>query len=77
MGLVGLTHRHPTGAIEEACRVAQSHGAHRLRDIRNLLKRAESAAVQQQFDFVAEHPLIRSLSDYSKLIHTAFEETPS
>lgn len=31
---------------------------------------------QEQFDFVAEHPLIRSLTDYSQLIHVAFEETP-
>jgi hypothetical protein len=60
IGLVSLTHRHPAVAIEQACKVAQSHGAHRLRDIRNLLKRSE-APVQQQFEFVAEHPLIRSL----------------
>lgn len=76
MGLVGLTRRHPAGHIEHACRVAQSHGAHRLRDIRNLLKRGQSAAAQQPFEFAAEHPLIRPLSDYSKLIQIAFERTP-
>jgi transposase len=73
MGLVSLTRRHPVHSIEQACRVAQSHGAYRLRDIRNLLKRSEAPAQQEQFEFVAEHPLIRSLSDYSKLIHAAFE----
>lgn len=75
IGLVSLTHRHPAVAIEQACKVAQSHGAHRLRDIRNLLKRSE-APVQQQFEFVAEHPLIRSLEEYSNLVHNAFDNTP-
>lgn len=79
MGLVNLTERHPVRSIERACEVAQSHGAHRLRDIRNLLKRhraGTTGTVQEQFEFVAEHPLIRSLSDYSQLVHVAFEETP-
>jgi transposase len=75
MGLVSLTHRHPASAIEQAAGVAQSHGAYRLRDIRNLLKRS-APAMQEQFEFVAEDPLIRSLTDYSKLVHVAFEETP-
>jgi hypothetical protein len=76
MGLVSLTQRHPVERIEQACQVAQSHGAHRLRDLRNLLKRSERPMQQEQFDFVAEHPLIRSLQDYSQLIHNAFQETP-
>jgi transposase len=35
IGLVGLTRKHPPSSIEHACRVARSHGAARLRDIRN------------------------------------------
>ena len=64
--LVGLKHlagKHPTEALEEACRVALSHGAYRLRTIRQLLKRG--GAEQRQFDFLEEHPIIRPLSDYS------------
>jgi transposase len=76
IGLVSLTHRHPAAAIEQACQVARSHGADRLRDIRNLLKRSEGPARQQQFEFVAEHPLIRSLEEYSNLVHGAFDNTP-
>jgi len=76
MGLVSLTHRHPAKMIEQACQVAQSHGAHRLRDIRNLLKHSEPSASQQQFEFISEHPLIRSLADYSQLVHTALDNTP-
>jgi hypothetical protein len=78
MGLVSLTHRHSINAVEQACRVAESHGAWRLRDIRNLLKHASPmTGVQERFPFVAEHPLIRSLSDYAKLVHEAFEGTPT
>jgi hypothetical protein len=32
--------------------------------------------MQEQFEFVAEHPLIRSLADYGDLVHAAFEQTP-
>jgi hypothetical protein len=76
MGLVSLTRRHPAQAIEQACRVAVPHAAHRLRDIRNLLKRSEPAAEQQMLPFAEEHPVIRPLSEYGKLIQNAFDQTP-
>jgi transposase len=72
MGLVSLTNKHTDTAIDQACRVAQSHGAYRLRVIRELLKR--QAAPQEQFEFIQEHPLIRSLADYGQLVHNVFEE---
>jgi transposase len=70
-GLLSLTHRHDAEAIERACEVAFSHGAYRLRTIRQLLKRA--APEQETFDFLDEHPIIRSLSDYGKLVATSFD----
>jgi len=63
VGLKALAGKHQTEALEEACRVALSHGAYRLRTIRQLLKR--QGQPQQQFEFLAEHPIIRPLSDYS------------
>jgi transposase len=72
IGLVSLAQRHRDTEIEQSCRIARSHAAWRLRDIRNLLQRA--APPQEQFEFTQEHPLIRSLSDYGKLVHSAFEE---
>ena len=51
--------------------MAFSHGAWRLRTIRQLLKR--DAPEQETFDFLEEHPIIRSLSDYGKLVATSFE----
>jgi hypothetical protein len=64
--LVGLKHlagKHPSANLEEACRVALTHGAYRLRTIRQLLSRG--GPEQRQFEFLAEHPIIRPLSDYS------------
>ena len=72
MGLVSLTNQHADVAIDQACRVARSHGAYRLRVIRELLKR--QGEPQAQFEFTTEHPLIRSLTDYGQLVHNAFEE---
>lgn len=64
VGLKALAGKHDVAAIEEACRVALAHGAHRLRSIRNLLGR-RADTVQQDLPFIEEHPIIRPLSDYS------------
>jgi transposase len=64
--LVGLKHlagKHQSEALEEACRVALTHGAYHLRAVRQLLKR--QGVEQRQFEFLEEHPIIRPLSDYS------------
>lgn len=73
MGLVGLTTQHHDADVDRACRIAHAHGAWRLRDVRNLLKR-HNPPEQERFEFTQEHPLIRSLSDYGRLVHDAFEE---
>jgi transposase len=72
LGLLALTKQHDAKAIERACQVAFSHGAWRLRIIRQLLKR--DAPEQETFDFLAEHPIIRPLSDYGKLVSTSFQQ---
>jgi transposase len=71
-GLVSLTKQHAAESIEQACQTASTHGAYRLRTIRELLKRQGDR--QEQFEFLAEHPIIRSLSDYQDLVHVAFHE---
>jgi len=63
LGLLALSKRHPADAIERACETALSHGAYRLRTIRALIQRQSDR--QEQFEFIEEHPIIRSLSDYS------------
>jgi hypothetical protein len=72
-GLVSLGERHPDAAVNEACAIAQTHGAYRLRVIRELIKRG--GARQEQFEFIEEHPIIRQLSDYGDLVRSALQET--
>jgi transposase len=72
MGLVSLTRQHSSESIEQACRTASTHGAYRLRTIRELLKRQGDS--QERFEFLDEHPIIRSLSDYQDLVHTTFHK---
>jgi transposase len=73
-GLLALTKRHDAGAIERACEAAFSYGAWRLKTLRELLKR--DAPEQETFAFLQEHPIIRPLSDYGKLVSTAFQRPP-
>ncbi len=72
MGLLSLANRHPAIAIERACEIAFTHGAYRLRTIRELIKRQGDR--QEQFEFLHEHPIIRSMAEYGQLVHMAFEE---
>jgi transposase len=67
IGLLSLAKRHDCDRIEKACETAQTHGAYRLRTIRELIKR--QAPKQEQFEFMQEHPIIRSVSEYEKLVH--------
>jgi len=76
VGLKALAGKHDTQALEQACQAALAHGAHRLRTIRQLLKRG-AGAQQQQFDFLEEHPIIRPLSDYSLASLTSFRKERS
>lgn len=72
MGLLSLTHRHGSAEIETACEIALTHGAYRLRTIRQLLRR--QGPKQDQMAFLEEHPIIRSLSDYGDLVHASFTQ---
>jgi transposase len=65
-GLLSLAKRYRSDQLERACRVAHSYRAHRLRTIRDLIDR--DVAVQQEFDFMDEHPLIRPMSEYQQFV---------
>jgi hypothetical protein len=74
-GLLSLAKRYTGAAIDRVCAIAVTHGAYRLRTLRQLLKRKECEQVQQgQFDFMSEHPVIRPLRDYDQLVHDAFRQ---
>jgi transposase len=71
LGLLSLSGRYPTSAIEQACEIAQGYGEYRLRTIRALLKR--QAPKQELLPFVSDHPMIRSMSEYGQFVHDAFQ----
>ena len=71
-GLLHLAGRHPSDQLERACDIALSYGSYRLRTIRTLLKR--EAPRQESFAFLDEHPIIRDLSEYGRLVHQAFQK---
>jgi transposase len=74
-GLLALAKRHHVDQLECACEIAQSHGAYRLRTLRQLIGRDEPK--QQEFGFMEDHPLIRPLSEYQQFIHQAIQKGAS
>lgn len=65
-GLINLTRHHAAPELERACEIALTHGAYRLRNLRELIKRG--GLKQQEFEFLHEHPIIRSLDDYGAMV---------
>lgn len=75
VGLLALARRQPCDRIEEACGMALTHGAFRLRTIRSLLDR--SGGRQEQMAFIEEHPIIRGLADYGEFVRAALHREPA
>lgn len=79
MGLISLSARHPSKSIDRACEIAAGHGAFRLRTIRTLVEReGQKRQVQETFEFMDRHPIIRGLDDYGRIARSALaiEERP-
>jgi transposase len=70
VGLLSLAGRHNDDQIEQACEMALTHNAFRLRAIRELIKRGGNK--QEEFEFLAAHEIIRDIADYGELVHNAF-----
>jgi transposase len=75
IGLLSLTHRYSRDQIERACDVAATHGAIRLKTIRQLLQRGGPR--QQQFEFIDEHPIIRQMADYQAIVQASLGSGPA
>ena len=69
-GLLSLAGRHPAAAIEQACEVARGYGVS-APDHSSAYQR--QALGQELLPFLSEHPLIRPISEYSRLVHDAFQ----
>lgn len=73
LGLRQLTRKHSATILDQACERALSYGAFRLRDVRRLAANPLPGH-PQEFEFMTEHPLIRSMDIYQAAAHT--ERTP-
>jgi hypothetical protein len=71
-GLLNLSHKHRSEAIEQACETAHSYGEYRLKTIRQLIK--HSAGKQGEFEFLDQYPIIRNLSDYGDVARVDFRK---
>ena len=67
-GLLTLAGRHRSEAIEQACQSALTLNAFRLRALRDLLERDVQ---QAPLAFAEEHPLIRPMTEYGRLVSIA------
>jgi transposase len=76
MGLLSLTSQHRRDQVENACRIAQSHGAYHLRSLRQLIEQQNPPVVQQNFQFIEQHPIIRGLGAYEQFVREAIAQQP-
>jgi len=75
LGLLSLYKKHPSEALENACKTALSHGIYRLKTLRQLLQR--QPAPQLPLPFLDEHPIIRPLDDYAAVVRRAIHRQDS
>jgi transposase len=74
-GLLSLAKKHAADSLENACKMALSHGEYRLRTLRKLL--AHQGPAQEPLPFLDEHPIIRPLEDYAALVTRALHRQES
>lgn len=70
-GLLALSHKYDSKQIEAACEVAWTHKSFRLRSIKKLIK--HHGQTQSTFEFLQEHPLIRSTEVYAQFVHNLIQ----
>ena len=75
VGLLSLANRHGAAAVDQACAIALTHGAWRLRTIRELVKRTD--VKQEQFDFIQTHEIIRDLGQYGQFVRDVLRQEPT
>ena len=68
-GLLALAGKHRSEDIEKACELALTHQIFRLRDLRRLMKHPQR---QEQLQFMEEHPIIRNIADYGRVVQVSF-----
>lgn len=73
-GLLALTRKHDSRALEVACDTAWRSRAFRLRVVRRLL--AHNAPSQRTMEFLESHEVIRSMAEYGAFVHKVIQGGP-
>jgi hypothetical protein len=71
-GLLALSRKYESAAIETACDKAWRSSAFRYRVVKQLLERQQSPT-QQTMEFMDAHPVIRPMSEYGDFLRTAIQ----
>lgn len=71
-GLLSLTRKYPAEQIDRACDKAWRSQAFNYRVIKRLLEN-QTAAQQQTMEFMDDHPIIRSVSEYGDFVRNAIQ----
>jgi transposase len=66
VGLLNLANTYERSQIDNACEIALSHNAFRLKTIRSIIK--QGGKKQEQMAFIDEHPIIRDMSSYGEFV---------
>lgn len=72
LGLINLSTRQSCGLLDKACEIADSYGAYKLKNVRQLIER--QAPKQEQLEFMKEHPIIRNLDVYGDLVRNSLRK---
>ena len=68
-GLITLPRKYDLKQIDQGCQRALASESFRLRDLKNFMNQP---LLQQTFEFLDEHPLIRNLDSYSTFVPEVF-----
>jgi hypothetical protein len=69
-GLLSLCRKYESSQIDRACESAWRSKCYSYRAIKNLLER-EAARRQQTMEFMDDHPVIRSITEYGEFVKRA------
>jgi transposase len=70
-GLLSLARKHTSMKIDRACKEALARGVYRLKSVRALVNSNEE---QAEFEFMADHPIIRNMNDYGRIVRVDFHD---
>jgi transposase len=68
-GLLALARKQTCEKVDRACKTALGFGAYRLKHVKALVNAKQE---QTEFEFMSEHPVIRNMNEYGRLVRVEF-----